>query len=143
MSDEHTQPAIGRTLPAECLDPEVGEGQPEFLGIRAVMLFSADPEASCRWWAGVLGLAVHSEGLFYWLDTAGGVELAFHPADDDKNPFGISTVPYWHVDDVDSALGRLEAAGARRHRGPLRIGAERRIAQIVDPFGVAMGVDGP
>ncbi len=66
----------------------------ELLGVRAVMLFSDDPERSCRWWADVVGLEMHTDGGFCWVDTPAGVELSFHPFDDGKNPFGASTVPF-------------------------------------------------
>lgn len=64
------------------------------------------------------------------------------PADPVKNPPGASTVPYWEVDDLDRALARLEAAGAARHRGPLTIDPARRIAQVQDPFGAVIGLQG-
>jgi len=115
----------------------------ELLGVRAVMVFSDDPAGSCRWWANLLGLEMHTEDGFCWVDTPAGIELGFHPSDDGRNPFGSSTVPYWRVPDLDAALARLEAAGARRHRGPIRVDPTRRIAQVTDPFGVVMGIDGP
>lgn len=38
---------------------------------------------------------------------------------------------------------RLPAAGCTHHRGPLRISPDRRICQVVDPFGRVIGLDGP
>ncbi|MFF7239645.1 VOC family protein [Streptomyces collinus] len=118
----------------------------DFQGVRAVMVFSEDPPTAARWWADVLGGDVHidSDGtsVFAWVDV-NGVELGFHPADDQRNPRGGSPVVYWSVPRVTTARDRLLAAGCAHHRGPLDITSERRICQLVDPFGTVFGLDGP
>jgi predicted enzyme related to lactoylglutathione lyase len=111
------------------------------------MVFADDPEVSARWWGETLGapvkLDVAGTGAVYaWIEVA-GVELGFHPADDDRNPRGGSPVVYWQVDDVDQVRERLLAAGCAHHRGPLVIEPGRRIAQVRDPFGTVFGLDGP
>ncbi|MGW2471665.1 VOC family protein [Streptomyces sp. NPDC001665] len=113
------------------------------------MIFTADPAAVASWWGGVLGADVHrnvnevSGDVFAWLDV-GGVEFGFHPLDEGRNPRGGSPVPYWAVDSVDVVRGRLLDAGCVHHRGPLDIGdgSGRRIAQVRDPFGNVIGIDG-
>ncbi|HEX2073361.1 MAG TPA: hypothetical protein VHF92_06215 [Geodermatophilus sp.] len=80
---------------------------------------------------------------FAWLDLPGGVELAFHPPDDERNPRGGSPVVYWSVPDLDAARGMLLTAGAVPHRGPLEIARGRQICQLKDPFGLIIGLDGP
>ena len=82
------------------------------------------------------------EDGFAWFDV-GGVEFGFHPADAGKNPVGGSPVVYLRAEDLAMALNRAESKGARRHRGPLSIGASRSIVQLVDPFGNVFGLDGP
>ena len=111
-------------------------------GVRAVMVFSADPDASSRWWADIMGVPTHAEGRFRWIDVPGGVELGFHPADTAKNPPGASTVPYWRVDSLHATVQRVTGAGGTLHRGPLDIEDGRRICQVRDPFGLVMGFDG-
>lgn len=118
-----------------------------FEGVRAVMVFADDPAASAEWWAEVLGVAAHVEvsehgDVFAWLDVA-GVEFGFHPADEARNPRGGSPVVYWAVDDLEAARRRLLAAGCVHHRGPLEVSPGRRIAQVRDPFGTVVGLDGP
>lgn len=118
-------------------------------GIRAVMIFAEDPEKSARWWATVLDTEVHldvddnSGAVYAWLDIA-GVEFGFHPLDEKRNKRGGSPVPYWAVDDVDAVRQRLLDAGCTHHRGPLDVdeGTGRKIAQLADPFGNVIGVDG-
>ncbi len=73
-----------------------------------------------------------------------GVELGFHPVDDERNPRGGgSPVVYWGVEDLDQVRERLLAAGCAHHRGPLTIEPGRRIAQLRDPFGTVVGIEGP
>ena len=117
-----------------------------FRSVRSVMVFTPDPEQAARWWAGILDSDVHldrdGDSIFAWLDIA-DTEFAFHPADDERNPRGGSPVPYWSVDDLSAARERLLTAGCTHHRGPLEVGPDRRICQIVDPFGTVIGLDGP
>lgn len=118
-----------------------------FKAVSTVMIFADDPELSARWWGELLGapvkLDVSGTGAVYaWVEVS-GVELGFHPADDERNPRGGSPVVYWQVDNVDETRSRLLAAGCEHHRGPLTIEPGRRIAQVTDPFGTIVGIDGP
>ncbi|MFJ2955587.1 VOC family protein [Streptomyces sp. NPDC087270] len=117
-----------------------------FAGVRTVMVFAEDPEASARWWGEVLDAPVKldiadSGAVYAWVEVA-GVELGFHPADDERNPRGGSPVVYWQVTDVGETRARLLEAGCTHHRGPLVVEPGRRIAQVVDPFGTVVGLDG-
>ncbi|MGW8485463.1 VOC family protein [Streptomyces sp. NPDC055886] len=118
-----------------------------FSTVRTVMTFAVDPEASARWWGESLDapvkLDVSDTGAVYAWVEIGGVEVGFHPADDERNPRGGSPVVYWGVDDVDQVRERLLAAGCEHHRGPLEIEPGRRIAQLRDPFGTIVGIEGP
>ncbi|WP_424706993.1 VOC family protein [Kitasatospora acidiphila] len=111
------------------------------------MTFAENPEASARWWGDLLDtqakVEVSESGAVYAWVEHGGVELGFHPADDERNPRGGSPVVYWSVGDVDRAREWLLAAGCEHHRGPLQIEPGRRIAQLRDPFGTVIGIDGP
>lgn len=118
-----------------------------FHHVRTVMVFADDPSVSAAWWGALLGAPVQTDirptgAVYAWVDAA-GVELGFHPADDQHNPRGGSPVVYWQVDDVDEVRERLLAAGCEHHRGPLDIESGRRIAQLRDPFGTIIDIDGP
>ena len=113
--------------------------------VRSVVIFAREPKVVAQWWADFLGLRdddVSVEENFAYFDV-GGIEFGFHPADERRNPIGGSPVVYLRVDDHASSLARAESKGARVHRGPLRIGPSRTIAQLVDPFGTVFGLDGP
>ncbi|WP_405712857.1 MULTISPECIES: VOC family protein [unclassified Streptomyces] len=118
-----------------------------FEGVRTVMVFADSPEASARWYGELLGVPVRVDlsdtgAVYAWVET-GGVELGFHPADDARNPRGGSPVVYWNVADLDTVRERLLAVGCEHHRGPLAIEPGRRIAQLRDPFGTVIGIEGP
>ncbi|MCX4637145.1 glyoxalase [Streptomyces platensis] len=108
---------------------------------------SEDPEKSARWWSHVLDTPVHRDvagtNVYTWLDVA-GIELGFHMLDEQRNKRGGSPVPYWSVKHLDTAREKLLNAGCTHHRGPLDVGdgTGRRIAQLVDPFGNIIGIDG-
>ncbi|MDI3390034.1 VOC family protein [Streptomyces sp. B-S-A8] len=121
-----------------------------FTGIRTIMIFAEDPEKTARWWGNVLDTAVHTDvnkdngDVYAWLDIAGGIEFGFHPLDEKRNKRGASPVPYWQVTDVEAARQRLLDAGCTHHRGPHDVGdgTGRKIAQLTDPFGNVIGIDG-
>ena len=108
------------------------------------MFFVADPEPVCRWWAAHMGEGVpcRTEGRFWWFDAA-GLEVGFHPADGARNPAGRSPVVYWQVEGLGARRAALIEAGCVTHRGPLDVGPDRQICQLVDPFGNCFGLDGP
>ncbi|MFC9228325.1 VOC family protein [Streptomyces decoyicus] len=62
--------------------------------------------------------------------------------DEQRNKRGGSPVPYWSVDSLETAREMLLGAGCIHHRGPLDVGDGRKIAQVVDPFGNIIGIDG-
>lgn len=113
--------------------------------VRAVMYFAPDPAAWCSWWAEHIGegAEVHLEDRgFAWFELA-GVEIGFHPADEERNPVGGSPVVYYNVEDLDDRREALLAMGCTHHRGPIAAEPGRRICQLIDPFGNTFGLDGP
>lgn len=114
--------------------------------VRAVMIFARYPEASCQWYTEhvmcLSAAAVQTDSGFWFIET-GGVEVGFHPADDDRNPFGASVVPYFRSTGVAEHRSRLLQVGATAHRGPLVVDDDRSICQLTDPFGTVFGLDGP
>lgn len=109
------------------------------------MFFVERPLVSAEWWTELLGVSrdqIRIDQDFAYFD-AGDIEFGFHLADMEKNPPGRSSVVYVGVEDHAASIERATALGATLHRGPLDVGAERRIAQLVDPFGTVFGLDGP
>jgi hypothetical protein len=112
--------------------------------VRALIFFVSEPEQACSWWAKRLAPEVERrhDGLFWWFEV-GGVEVGFHPQDLEQNPQGSSTVVYWRVDDLEERRRKFIDAGCTPHRGRLIVEPERKICQLIDPFGICFGLDGP
>lgn len=112
-----------------------------FTALESVVRFVPDIDAAARWYAALLGGVVEHENPQYaYVRTPWGV-IGFHPADD-KCPGGVGgTTVYWEVPDLDDALARLTAAGARLHRGPALTSFGARVAMLVDPFGGSLGLN--
>jgi predicted enzyme related to lactoylglutathione lyase len=109
------------------------------------MFFVDDPPASARWWAEHLGAGaevIPGPGGFCWCEL-GGIEIGSHPADDNRNSQGGSPVVYFPVVGLDARRAELLDGGCPAHRGPLEIEHGRSICQLVDPWGVVFGLDGP
>ena len=55
--------------------------------------------------------------------------------------------PHWlyyiRVDDVDGAVGRIKAKGGKVLNGPMEVPGGDRVAQCMDPQGVAFAIHGP
>jgi predicted enzyme related to lactoylglutathione lyase len=114
--------------------------------VTGVMLFVAKPRDVAVWYAeafraGPSAVVEEAGGLCHF-DYL-GIELAFHPADAQKNPPGASTVVYWASHGVIADRQRLVELGARHHRGPLEVSDSRWICQLADPVGNIFGLDGP
>lgn len=109
------------------------------------MFFVSDPRGCCAWWSEHLGdgaVVRVEEGGFCWFET-GGLEVGFHPGDDERNPVGGSPVVYFSTQALEATRARLLDAGCLAHRGPLAVGPGRRICQLIDPFGNTFGLTGP
>jgi hypothetical protein len=107
------------------------------------MVFVDDPAASAAWYAHYMGAHARVENNdFAWIDV-GGIELGFHLSDGGKNANAGSPVIYWGVDSLSVSRAQLIEGGCLHHRGPLVVDESRHICQLVDPFGVVFGLDGP
>ena len=118
-------------------------------GIAQIVVFVEEPPAAARFWAEALD-AQHRLADGGALVELAFAELFFHPADqertpwgEEKNPRGGSTVVYLAVDDLNETRERLLAVGCEPWRGPIEIEDGRRICQVRDPFGTVWGLDGP
>jgi len=107
------------------------------------MFVVQDPEDQCRWWAEkMVGVLAQNEGPFWCVEGEDGVEVGFHPADTEHNPWGRTPVVYWKsCGSVDDRLKELIAAGCTHHRGPLDVEPGRRICLLIDSFGNCFGLD--
>jgi predicted enzyme related to lactoylglutathione lyase len=112
-----------------------------FEALAEVMIFVDDLPATRRWFAEFLGIDPYLDDAEAVGFRIGPDELHLRPADA-KSPAGSAgSVAYWRVASVDAAVGRAEALGATRHRGPGDVPeAGIRICQMREPNGTVFGM---
>lgn len=119
-------------------------------GVSTVVYHAVDHQAAKRWYTELLGVAPYMDTPPYaefrigdhqhelgLLNTAYLAELGGKPPEQ-SGPGGVIT--YWHVDDVEATLDRLQSMGAKIHQPPRDFGRGFIGASVVDPFGNILGV---
>ncbi|MES9544048.1 VOC family protein [Actinomadura sp. NPDC000600] len=122
-------------------------------GFATISYWADDMEAAKDWYAELLGIAPYFRvagpdgGTAYYEFRVGDykhelglVDARFRPEGPAAGPGGA--VMFWQVDDLEAAVERLVAMGAREHekiteRGE---GTGFATASVVDPFGNVLGV---
>lgn len=109
-------------------------------GLRTATYTVDDLEAARAWYSEILGREPHFDEPFYVGFDVGGYELGLLPDDDNTGSAGTSAVAYWGVDDIETALERLQKKGASLHDDVQDVGEGIRLATVNDPFGNVLGV---
>ncbi len=104
-----------------------------FLGLRTVIYPAPDLDASKAWFSRVLGMPPYFDQPFYVGFQVGGYELGLLPD-------GQRTTTYWGVTDIDAAVSELTAAGATIGDAVSDVGDGIRVASVLTPAGVVVGV---
>jgi predicted enzyme related to lactoylglutathione lyase len=107
--------------------------------------YAADLDAAKTWYTELLGLEPYYQVPGYiefrvgdYQHELGIIDARFAPPGATDGPAG--SITYWHVDDLEAALDRLLALGAKEHQ-PIRQHGEGFVtASVVDPFGNVLGV---
>ncbi|MCM6773667.1 VOC family protein [Nocardia sp. CDC159] len=114
-------------------------------GMTTVTYFADDLAEAERWYTELLGIPP------YFRNPGGYIEFRIGDyqhelgivdrkyALDKSGHLGGPTL-YWHVDDVQSALDRLLALGAKEHQPIIERGEGFVTASVVDPFGNILGI---
>ncbi len=102
----------------------------------------SDWEGMVDFYQDVLGLnaiELEPEHRYGWLD-AGTVVLAFRGVDEEQEKSGTGISLQFEVDDIDTAIKELEAAGAEFYDKQLEGEEGYRIAYFYDPEGNSLAV---
>ena len=115
-------------------------------GFATVSYFAEDLEAAKAWYSELLGIEPYYEvpaGYAEFRVGDYGNELglikgsyALH----DLNGAPGGEIIYWHVDDLDAAIERLESLGAKEYQPKTEHGPGFVTASFIDPFGNVLGV---
>ena len=99
-----------------------------------------DVEKAKAWYSEVLGVQPYFDEDFYVGFDVGGYELGLQP-DRSETLQGLGgSVPYWRVEDVEAAFGRLLELGATAINQVEDVGDGIKTALVEDPFGNPLGI---
>jgi predicted enzyme related to lactoylglutathione lyase len=120
-------------------------------GLTTVVYHAMDHAAAKQWYTELLGVPPylgrpgyaefrigdyqHELGL---LNTKYLAELGGQAPPAASGPSGV--ILYWHVDDVEATLARLQQMGATLHQPPRDFGRGFIGASVIDPFGNILGI---
>ena len=110
-----------------------------------VMLFTINLERALTWYEEQLGFSrvFVAPGAYASLrHPDAGCRLDLHPSEAQGKDVGFGPMPFFEVLDLEAALARLSAAGARTTQ-PRREGSSPRFATVWDSEGNALGLTEP
>jgi predicted enzyme related to lactoylglutathione lyase len=120
-------------------------------GPATINIWAADLEAAKDWYAEVLGtepyfskagpdgrVAYYEFRIGDYQTELGLIDARFAPPGQTSGPAGA--VVHWAVDDLEAAVERLLALGAKEHMPITEQGPGFVTASVVDPFGNIVGV---
>ena len=107
-------------------------------GLRTVVYYVNDMANARDWYSSILGIAPYFDEPFYVGFNVAGFELGLHP--DDGKTKGEGQVPYWGVENADTAYQRLLELGATPNDEVEDVGGGIKVASVKDPFGNVFGI---
>jgi predicted enzyme related to lactoylglutathione lyase len=120
-------------------------------GLSTVTFWADDLEAATRWYTEMLGVepyfnsADRGMGPGYvefrfgdYQHELGLIDRSFAPEGSGASTAGARV--YWHVDDIDAELARLEALGAKVYEPRQDRSESWATASVTDPFGNVIGL---
>lgn len=107
--------------------------------IQEIMMFVSDIGRAKVWYSEFLNIQPNIDDDNYCQFKLGRVELGLHPADEKMSSGRAGTVAYWQVDNMNLVIQKACDTGAQVYRGPREL-ADRKICQILDPFGNVLGL---
>ena len=114
-------------------------------GFATINFYAADLEAAKTWYTELLGIEPYYQVPGYIEFRVGDYQHELGIIDARYAPAGASdgaagSITYWHVDDLEAALDRLIALGAKEHQAIRQHGEGFVTASVIDPFGNVLGV---
>jgi len=119
-------------------------------GLSTINFWADDLIAAKKWYAELLGIdpyferpnAEHPAYIEFRLGDyqheLGIIDRRYAPKGSTAGPGGAVT--YWHVDDLEAALEKLIAMGAKEYEPTTKRGEGFITASVLDPFGNILGI---
>ena len=111
-----------------------------FSDLASAIYVVPDLEDATEWYRTVLGFPPYFEESYYVGFRVGAQELGLVPAEEGDAPGPGGAVPYWRVENADSALARLLELGAGAQYPVTDVGGGVRVATVADPYGNLIGI---
>ena len=105
-------------------------------GIKTVLHPVTDLEKAKAVYTALLGVAPQHDAPYYVGYDVEGQHIGLVPGGQGMT----SPVAYWHVEDIESKLAEVTAAGATVKEAPHDVGGGRLVASFTDPDGNVLGV---
>jgi predicted enzyme related to lactoylglutathione lyase len=107
-------------------------------GIKTVLHPVSDVEKAKAVYTALLGVAPQTDSPYYVGYDVAGQHIGLLPG---GGPQGLtSPVAYWHVDDIETKLADVTAAGATVKDPANDVGHGRVVASVIDPDGNVLGL---
>jgi predicted enzyme related to lactoylglutathione lyase len=132
--------AIILTVMIACSQSGKQAGEARLQGLRTVVYGVPDLERAKDWYTEALGVKPYVDEPFYVGFNVGGYELALNPKGTVAQPVGSGVRVFWGVDNIDEELDRLLRIGAKPHKPVEHIGADIKVASVLDPYGNLIGL---
>ena len=132
--------AIILTVMIACSQSGKQAGESRLQGLRTVVYGVPDLERAKDWYTEALGVKPYVDEPFYVGFNVGGYELALNPKGTVAQPVGSGVRVFWGVDNIDEELDRLLRIGAKPHKPVEHIGADIKVASVLDPYGNLIGL---
>lgn len=107
-------------------------------GIRTIIYPVGDLAKAKAVFEGLSGAAPHTDQPYYVGFRVDGQEIGLDPNGRQQGLTGA--VAFWHVDDLDARVGKLQELGARVVQPTRSVGGGRRIAVLEDADGNMVGL---
>jgi predicted enzyme related to lactoylglutathione lyase len=106
----------------------------------SIFYFVSDIKGAKEWLQAVLQTDPFQEDDYFVGFRINSFEVCLHLSDE-KSPNSIGNqVCYWEVDNLEKMKNLMLEKGATLYRGPLDIGKEGVICQVLTPFGFLIGL---
>lgn len=110
-------------------------------GLRTAKYTVTDLQQAKDWFADVIGTDPYFDEPYYVGFNVGGYELGLVPKENDEGKTGQGNdVAYWGVDDIETAIERLQEKGATIHDDVQDVGEGIQLATVRTPFGTLLGI---
>ena len=110
------------------------------ISLKEIVFFVNDISSARDWFLEAFGGMKEFEDDFYKSIKVGDVSVGFHPSDEKAGPGIKGQVAYWLVNDMNRAIEHFMKMGCTLYRGPITSVDSETVAQLVDPFGNALGI---